>query len=110
MTEVLTGTVHIAGFEVQFAERIRQRCAWCGEILLDQELALVAIHVDPDDFNSNMTFSVWPAGKQVLHDGNYWSLLEDLPADLPGIINVDPRSCTRIPPELTIETKGKTDQ
>jgi hypothetical protein len=97
------GTVHIAGFEVQFAERIRQRCSWCGEVLIDQELALVTMHPWSE-------FTVWPAGKQILHDGNLWTVLEDEPGDMPGTTNVDLRSCMRLPPELTISTKGQTDE
>lgn len=101
-----SGTVHVAGFELQYAERMRQRCAWCGEVLIDQELALVAY---PDD-HPTKTFTVWPAGKQILHDGVMWSLVEDEPGAMPGTINVDLRSCMRVPPELTVSTRGKTDE
>jgi hypothetical protein len=92
-----TGIVHLAGFEVRFGERLRQRCAWCGEVMVDQELALT----------DNMV--VFPAAKQVLHDGVLWIVLDDVPAELPGSVNVDLRSCMRVPPELTIATKGESD-
>lgn len=110
MTKDDFGTVHIAGFEVQFAERVRQRCAWCGEVLIDQELALIAVAIDPTNPNQDTSFHVWPAGKQILHISNFWSIIEDAPGELPGTINVDVRCCMRIPPELTVETKGKTDE
>jgi hypothetical protein len=106
MTEVLTGTVHIAGFEITVAERLRQRCAWCGEILIDIELGRVAFQLDDPD----KTVPVFPSGKQVLHDGVMWLVLEDLPGELPGTVVTDPRSCTRVPPELTVRTLGKTDE
>lgn len=101
-----SGTVHIAGFEVQFAERLRQRCAWCGEVMVDIELGLVAFEID----DPNKTYPVFPTAKQVLHDGAMWLVLDDIPGDLPGTVHVDIRCCMRIPAELTVATKGLTDE
>lgn len=33
------GTIHIAGFPVQIGSKYRQRCAWCGAILIDGDMS-----------------------------------------------------------------------
>ena len=35
--------IHIAGFPVRVGNRKRQRCAWCGEVLMDYDLANVLV-------------------------------------------------------------------
>jgi len=42
-------TVHIAGFPVRVGTRKRQRCAWCGEVLIDEDLKNVAVYPPPKD-------------------------------------------------------------
>jgi hypothetical protein len=32
------GTVHIAGPAIQVGSQLRQRCAWCGAVLIDHAL------------------------------------------------------------------------
>lgn len=40
----MTGAVtHIAGLDVQVGRYLRQRCAWCGAMLSDYDLARVAV-------------------------------------------------------------------
>lgn len=34
--------IHIAGFPLRVGDQVRQRCAWCGEILLDDDLSSMA--------------------------------------------------------------------
>ena len=41
----MTGVVHIAGNDVQVGSRLRQRCAWCGAVLVDYDLANIAVPV-----------------------------------------------------------------
>lgn len=41
---------HIAGVDVTIGgRRARQRCAWCGAVLLDYDLANVAVQVEPGE-------------------------------------------------------------
>lgn len=35
--------IHIAGFSVGVDSLLRQRCAWCGEVLIDLDLANIAV-------------------------------------------------------------------
>ncbi|MEZ0077383.1 hypothetical protein [Planotetraspora sp. GP83] len=35
--------VHIAGPDIQVGAQLRQRCAWCGAVLLDYDLSCVAV-------------------------------------------------------------------
>lgn len=43
-------TIHIAGLDVLVGALMRQRCAWCGEILEDRDLAAERVLVEaPDD-------------------------------------------------------------
>lgn len=38
----MPGIVHIAGLDIQVNNLLRQRCAWCGETLIDYDLACTA--------------------------------------------------------------------
>lgn len=73
---------HIAGLDVTIHDRyLRQRCAWCDEVLIDHDLALVAVALD-----SNPTSGppVWPAGRLVRVDGSVSHTLDEgepLPGD-----------------------------
>jgi hypothetical protein len=56
--------VHIAGPDVQVGGQMRQRCAWCGALLADYDLAHVAAPIGQDP-----TPAMWPAGELVAVDG-----------------------------------------
>ncbi len=34
--------IHIAGHPIQYGTLLRQRCAWCGAIMIDDDLSLMA--------------------------------------------------------------------
>ena len=38
--------IHFAGIDVQVGALLRQRCSWCGVVLNDYNLDLVAVPVD----------------------------------------------------------------
>lgn len=58
-------TVHIAGPDILIGDRwLRQRCSWCGYILLDYDLALIAVPEGQDP-----TPATWERGGLVLVDG-----------------------------------------
>lgn len=58
--------IHIAGNHVMVNEHLRQRCAWCGATLIDQDLTLVAVPVDQPP----SSYPTWPAGELVAVLGN----------------------------------------
>lgn len=60
-----TPVIHIAGADVGFNNLLRQRCAWCGAILIDQDLTLVLV----PEGTKNRDFPVWPVGSFVGVDG-----------------------------------------
>lgn len=56
--------IHIAGLEVAVGSRLRQRCAWCGAVLEDVDLAHVAVAV-ADNGHVDHTWPTWPVGGLV---------------------------------------------
>ena len=71
---------HIAANDVTIGgRRLRQRCAWCGAVLLDYDLSRIA--VAGDEWSPPAT---WPVGRLVRVDGAMSTALEDtdeLPED-----------------------------
>lgn len=55
---------HIAGLRVHVDGRLRQRCAWCGAILIDYDLAAMQV---PDEAAGEL--ATWWPGAQILVDG-----------------------------------------
>lgn len=56
--------VHIAGFPVRIGNELRQRCAWCGERLIDEDLSCLA---SPD----GSPFGTWEVGVLVAVEGKH---------------------------------------
>jgi hypothetical protein len=51
--------IHFAGFSVQIGKRwVRQRCAWCGEIIEEADLCNLATH-------DGSPWEVWAIGQLV---------------------------------------------
>lgn len=89
MTATPAGVVHFAGLDVQIGPLLRQRCAWCGVILVDYDLTRVAV---PEGQEGGP--ATWPVSTLVLRDGN-------LSAQVPhedGTPLPD-NTCDRLPPE-----------
>lgn len=61
----MTGITHIAGLRLEIDTLIRQRCDWCGALLVDVDLTRVAFATD----DPTKTVSTWPPGAQVHVDG-----------------------------------------
>ncbi len=40
--------IHIAGLCARVGSQQRQRCAWCGEVIDDTDLASIAVALNPD--------------------------------------------------------------
>lgn len=100
---VATGAVvHIAAPYARIGIRLRQRCLWCGAVLLDYDLdrtaspcgeACQAAGCQPDNHRP----ATWPAGSLVEVEGNARSVVphED-GADLPA------NACALIDDEVTV--------
>lgn len=85
---------HIAGIDVTIGtdggDLMRQRCAWCGEVLLEYNLARVAVPVGQE--GPPATF---PIGSFVMRDGSAQIVMGNV-AKLPD------DACARNP--LTLST------
>lgn len=59
-------TIHIAGLDVQVGTRLRQRCAWCSELLEDRDLAREKVAVtDQSPVTDETPVRGWPVGGLV---------------------------------------------
>lgn len=84
--------VHIAGLDVTVDDhQHRQRCAWCGAVLFDLDLARVAVPAGQDT-----TPSRWEPGALVAVDGGMsWVVEDQADSKLP------PEACARLPHDIT---------
>lgn len=58
--------VHIAGLETQIGHHLRQRCGWCGAVIIDHDLTRIAVPAGQDPRPGT-----WPPGRLVeVSDGN----------------------------------------
>jgi hypothetical protein len=60
----MSEVVHIAGPDVTVGCYLRQRCAWCGAVLVDYDLHRVAVPEGQDPRPAT-----WPVGELVAVDG-----------------------------------------
>lgn len=56
--------IHIVGFPVQVGHHFVQRCAWCGEVIEDVDLSLVAISPNADG-STGSGWMPWPIGELI---------------------------------------------
>ncbi len=87
----MAGVTHIAGIDVQVGSQLRQRCAWCGAVLLDYALDRIAVPVGQDPRPST-----WLVGELVEVDGSWSAIVphedgEQLPEN----------ACGKLDPEAT---------
>lgn len=87
----MSGITHIAGLRIETGRGlVRQRCAWCGAVLVDEDLTRVAFEADDPD----KTIATWQPGAQVHVDGDAsWVHAEE--AQLPD------DSCAVLDPDVT---------
>lgn len=85
------GITHIAGPPIQVGVYLRQRCSWCGAVLIDYALDRIAVPEGQDP-----TPGTWPAGGLVEVDGAASFVVphED-GAELPA------NACAQLDPEVT---------
>jgi hypothetical protein len=80
---------HIAGPDIQVGCHLRQRCAWCGGILVDYDLTCIAVPEGQDPRPAT-----WAQGDLVRHDGIAWFTVDhedgaDLPGDCCAVAEID---------------------
>ena len=73
----MSAVTHIAGMSITVGPLMRQRCAWCGHLLIDYDLERVAVPVGQDS-----TPATWPPGELVRVDGNLSTLVDHSDGDL----------------------------
>lgn len=84
--------VHIAAGAIEVGPLLRQRCAWCGAVLIDYDLARIAVPVGQDPRPAT-----WPPGELVAVDGCASWVVEHVDGDqLPAA------ACAQIDPEVTV--------
>lgn len=84
--------IHIAGPDITVGPLLRQRCAWCGAVLVDYDLTRIAVPIGQDPRPAT-----WSVGALVEVDGSAsWVVPhvdgEQLPAD----------ACAQLDPEVTV--------
>lgn len=58
--------IHIAGADIQVGSVLRQRCAWCGALMLDYDLSRVAVPEGQDPRPAT-----WPPGELIALVGDH---------------------------------------
>lgn len=84
--------VHIAGNDLQVGNQLRQRCAWCGAVLVDYALDRIAVPIGQDAMPA-----MWPVGSLVELDGSAsWAVAHDDGCPLPA------NACGQLDAEVTV--------
>jgi hypothetical protein len=63
------GVIHFTGLPVYIGQRVRQRCAWCGIVLEDEDLSQL---MHPD---GSSPWQPWKMGVLLLVEGNGRSIV-----------------------------------
>lgn len=87
--------IHIVGTDVQVGSRRRQRCAWCGAILADEDLSMMGWQLNADGTDPGPP-GLWPIGGLLAHDGAVWWIV-----DHEDGANLPPECCAELPDDLT---------
>lgn len=117
------GQVHIAGPDLQVSGVVRQRCAWCGALILEHDLANMASPIECVDCEDQggedgqpcptckrtepMRPAVWTPGALVLVQGTWPRMTTTIepvvqPDGTPeGAFAIPPNSCMSIEPDVT---------
>lgn len=90
--EGLTTVIHIAGPDIAIGPLLRQRCAWCGAVLLDYDLRCVAVPEGQDP-----TPATWPVGELIAVDGPTSWVVPHVDGD-----RLPVTACAQLDPGVTI--------
>lgn len=72
-----TEVVHIASQAVRVGYEIRQRCVWCGEELIAEDLRFIAVQAE----HADEPFPTWPGGGLIAKDGGMTYVVEHRDGD-----------------------------
>lgn len=87
----MNGVVHIAGPNVTVGPLTRQRCAWCGALLLDYDLDRIAVPAGQDPAPG-----MWPVGALVWVDGHVAAIVDHAGGNV-----LPSEACARLDPAVT---------
>lgn len=68
--------IHIVGVDIEVGPYLRQRCSWCGALLLDYDLSLTAMVIpagkteDQARDDGDLKPATWPIGDLLAVDGS----------------------------------------
>lgn len=88
----MNAVIHITGMYVRVGALLRQRCAWCGAVLIDYDLTRIAVPEGQDP-----TPATWPVGELVAVDGG---MSYTVPHEDGGALPEG--ACARLDPEVTV--------
>jgi hypothetical protein len=97
MSAPVATMVHVAGAPVQVGSHLRQRCSWCGAMMIDVELSLIAVPVGQED-----DYPTWGVGELIEtsgldpHAGGATWVHQHEDGD-----PVPDNCCAKLPPEAT---------
>lgn len=103
---------HLAGTAITWAGQfLRQRCEWCGAILVDYDLTLTASIVpegkteEQARADGDLTPATWPVGSFVRVDGDFPQVMTTVEAqpseEDPTQTQAPEDSCMRLDPAVT---------
>lgn len=93
--------VHIAGHPVQVGSHLRQRCAWCGAVILDQDLARTAVQL-PEDGSDPPPYPTWGTGELIeTHGLDHSAVSATWVVDHEDGQPVPDGCCAKLGPEVT---------
>jgi hypothetical protein len=92
-------TIHVAGLTVTVeGQRLRQRCAWCGTIMIDVDLTLVA--VQEGDQSGYPTFPT-SALVEMSDDRGVMYVVAEASGTGESSGRIRPNSCMILDPDVT---------
>lgn len=95
--DAVTALTHIAGLVITVGGRyMRQRCSWCGAVLVDYDLSLIAVPIGQDP-----TPPHWELGALVRIDGGLSCIIPPTAGEH-GVEDLPDDSCARLDPEVTV--------
>lgn len=93
---------HLAGTKVEANGRLRQRCAWCGALLFDYELANVAVAGDEWREPGTAEPDTWWRVDDHAVARYGWRVEPEPHPDNPERIKIPDDSCMRLDPDATL--------
>lgn len=79
---------------------VRQRCAWCGAILIDMDLATIAVPI-PEDGSDPEPPGTWPVNATIRVDGMVTYVVPDETSEDGKGIRPPDDACLRLDPTVT---------